>query len=334
MNTKKGIIHNGFLIAASMIVLLLAACGPVQTPTPDVLVVTSTPEPSPVVMVVTATQPPEEPPAEEPAADEPAAEEPAAEQPAEEATAEPAPTEVVSDSPLPGVASNSEWTPEYQTFEGIEYALVPPGCFEMGSNDAAGTLSEQPVHKQCFDRPFWIAVYEVTNALIESSSIEPEAQRQFRGDEVPRTNVTWFEAAAFCESVGGRLPTEREWEYAARGPDGLRWPFGDQWLPGFVIHAANATSPVDVGTYPENASWVGALDMVGNVREWTSTGQASYPYDPTDGREDTSDRGNAQRITRGGGFLSGKDFVRSAYREWYDRAFYTADIGLRCARDY
>jgi formylglycine-generating enzyme required for sulfatase activity len=269
---------------------------------------------------------------------DPTAEPPTAE--ADQPTAAP-PTEAAAEAtaiptaqaPIGGVTANNQWSPQEREFNGMIFVQVPAGCFEMGAVGVAATLSEGPPHQQCINAPFWIGTYEVTNLQVRDSGVDTVAEQAFRGDEVPRSNLTWFEARSVCESFGGRLPTEVEWEFAARGPDGLTWPFGELWQPGFIIHAANATSPVAVGQYREGASWVGAFDMSGNVREWVSSAQGSYPYDASDGRENDTSSANPNRITRGGSWQSGKDFVRLTYREWYDWNGYTTDIGFRCARD-
>lgn len=317
-------LRNGLrlLLFASM-VMMLAGCGgqiPVQpqpTPAPATEVEQPEEEETPVVVVVTATG------------------EPAGETPAEEPT--PAATEAATEPAGTGpeftaVTANGDWSIQIQGFDGIDYALVPVGCFQMGSNDAFAQFNEQPINQQCVDSPYWIMVYEVANEDIEQRNFVVSAERNWRGDDVPRTNITWVEAQSFCQSIGGRLPTEVEWEYAARGPSGWRWPFGDDFLPGFVVHASNATSPIDVGSFPENASWVGALDLAGNVREWVNTNWKEYPYEADDGREDGSPGGD--KVVRGGSYQSGRDFTRGSFREFYDARGFTADLGFRCARDY
>jgi formylglycine-generating enzyme required for sulfatase activity len=104
-------------------------------------------------------------------------------------------------------------------------ALVPAGCFPMGSND--GDFDEQPVHQICFDTPFWIDVTEVTNGQFAALSGQAERSSNWTDADRPRETVTWVEADAFCRLRGARLPTEAEWEYAAREPDGLVYPWGN-----------------------------------------------------------------------------------------------------------
>lgn len=211
--------------------------------------------------------------------------------------------------------------------------MVPTGCFELGAVGAAATLAERPEHPQCVDAPFWIGETEVTNGQAKASGFTFATAGEYAADNFPRDNVTWVEAKAFCESLGMRLPTEVEWEWAASGPDNLNWPGGDIYEPGFIIQAGNATLAAAVGQFSQGASWVGAFDMAGNVREWTSTGQASYPYDASDGRENYTDSGTQMKITRGGSYSSGGDFTRTSYRDWYDRDNFTGDIGWRCVRN-
>ena len=223
------------------------------------------------------------------------------------------------------VAANADWTPVAQTFDGVEMVLVPPGCFTMGNDE--GRRDERPAHEVCFEQPFWIDRYEVTNGQFGS----PGA---FEGDDLPRGNLTWFDVRDYCQLRGGRLPTEAEWEYAARGPDGLLFPSGEAVDGSIVVTDENTgTVVLAVGSFPANASWVGAYDMIGNMWEWVSSAYERYPYTTEDGREDLNNA-ELRRVYRGG---------RSAYQEWGiytpTRFWMAADgrdwfIGFRCVRNY
>ncbi|TVR19435.1 MAG: hypothetical protein EA396_12540, partial [Anaerolineaceae bacterium] len=163
------------------------------------------------------------------------------------------------------ITRNDDWTPVERDFDGITMVQVPAGCFMMGYDGEGG--------EQCFDEPFWIDKYPVTNRQYGSSGF-------WSGDDLPRESVNWFDARDFCEARGGRLPTEAEWEYSARGPDGWIYPWGNEFFANNVVNSGGRTA--DVGSRPGGVSWVGALDMSGNVWEWTSSLFEPYPYDADD----------------------------------------------------
>ena len=254
-----------------------------------------------------------------------------------------------------GVSTNDEWLPVIREFGGIPMVLVPAGCFTMGSTDEQidqyltmlnrrGLYAdEQPAHRQCFQEPFWIDLYEVTNGFYGSYGL-------WYDNDQPRESVTWFEANSYCHTRGGRLPTEAEWEYAARGPDNFLYPWGNTFdgnrlnfcdsncqVPGAdpsIDDGYATTAPV--GSYPHGASWVGALDMAGNVWEWVSTSLQPYPYHPNDGREvDAEQLGRSSTMmVRGGGRLDPRYVVRSANRNERMAHHYDSRFGLRCARSF
>jgi formylglycine-generating enzyme required for sulfatase activity/CubicO group peptidase (beta-lactamase class C family)/acetyl esterase/lipase len=260
-----------------------------------------------------------------------------------------------------GVSTNAEWTPVVQEFDGVEMVLVPAGCFMMGSTEeeidaafeackSASTkceveygrgwfAGEMSRHEICFDEPFWIDRYEVTNAQFRAFGGQAAEESHWMDDDRPRETITWFEATAFCELRGVRLPTEAEWEYAARGPDGLIYPWGNDFVAANVVYEANAHGQTaEVGSRPGGASWVGALDMSGNVEEWVSSLVYPYPYDAADGREISDDFGGWSRVKRNGSWTNwdtGSDntsFLRAAYRSGQDPPWGNYSLGFRCAR--
>jgi formylglycine-generating enzyme required for sulfatase activity len=231
---------------------------------------------------------------------------------------------------------NVDWTPVVQVFDGIEMVLVPAGCFWMGST--AGSHNEQPLHKLCFEAPFWIDRTEVTRSMyaacVAGGACSPKEPNEFssRADQ-PVNYVSWYEAGAYCAWRGARLPTEAEWEYAARGPDSLIYPWGYDFSEEQVVYAGNSDNQIaEVGSKPDGKSWVGALDMSGNVLEWMSTIYREYPYRPDDGREDgTVD--NIGRLMRGGSFeFADPELLRAAQRIVDHPAVGYDSSGIRCVR--
>ncbi|MDX2138154.1 MAG: SUMF1/EgtB/PvdO family nonheme iron enzyme [Chloroflexota bacterium] len=227
------------------------------------------------------------------------------------------------------VTHNADWTPVTQDFNGVTMVLVPAGCFMMGSND--GGEDEQPVHEQCIEAPFWIDRTEVTNEAFDSTVADctwwsSEAEQ-------PRICITWFDARDYCASRGARLPTEREWEYAARGPNNLIYPWGNTWNENNAVWNGNSNGgAANVGSRPSAASWVGALDMSGNLWEWTSTIYEPYPYVATDRREDdTGYRTDIRRVLRGGSFYGSTDDLRAPTRIRYFPINVLDVIGVRYA---
>ena len=208
----------------------------------------------------------------------------------------------------------------------MEMVLVPAGCFDMGEDGEGG--------RQCFDEPFWIDRYEVTNAqygFIGSRCIEWSSQ-----SDQPRDCVNWFDSRDFCASRGARLPTEAEWEYAARGPDGLIYPWGNDLVADNGVYGGNSgLQTAAVGSAPGGVSWVGAYDLSGNVWEWTSTIYQDYPYNARDGRENNSDINGPRvhRVVRGGSFDQIVNFLRATYRDSHYTDDVSANLGFRCARD-
>lgn len=222
------------------------------------------------------------------------------------------------------IVSNVDWVPVIRDINGVEMVQVPAGCFWMGNEK--GRRDEQPVRYMCFDESFWIDRYEVTNGQFGS-------QGAFPGENRPRENLTWFEARDYCQSRGARLPTEAEWEYAARGPDSLYYPWGNQWNEDNLAYDGNFEGQTfDVGSFPAGMSWVGAYDLAGNVWEWVSSLYRSYPYKASDGRENPDDATN-RRVYRGG-LGSYIDYAAGAATRFRadpgERSWF---VGFRCAID-
>ncbi|MFQ5855433.1 MAG: SUMF1/EgtB/PvdO family nonheme iron enzyme [Anaerolineae bacterium] len=151
----------------------------------------------------------------------------------------------------------------------------------------------------------------------------------------PVVGVSWYEAVAYCNWLAAqtgkpyRLPSEAEWEKAARGTDARRYPWGDQQPTAELCNfGENVGRPTPVGqSSPQGDSPHGCADMAGNVWEWTRSLCRSYPYDAADGREDLQVEG--ARVLRGGAFHNGQEGVRCAFRDWDDPDVRYGNLGFR-----
>ena len=229
------------------------------------------------------------------------------------------------------VSANADWTPVERAFDGVTMMLVPAGCFTMGT-DAEHDVDERPAHQVCFTTPFWMDKFEVTQQdFLRLGGIKANPNT-FEGALRPVESISWFEALAFCEVRGGRLPTEAEWEFAARGPDSLEYPWGNELdLELLSYDRAENAETENVGSYPGGVSWIGAFDLAGGVFEWVANTQLAYPYDPNDGREDLT--GEAPRVVRGGSRFVNLNTGRAPDR--FSVTPYLVDkfVGVRCVRD-
>lgn len=221
-----------------------------------------------------------------------------------------------------------------------DMVLIPAGEFLMGSDEkpaAGGPPLAAPEHK--VDLPaYYMDVYEVTYGqwmrFTTESDYSPEGDwRQYYsiGKEYnPVTNVTWDDAKAFCEWAGKRLPTEAEWEKAARGTEGLKYPWGDKFDPTKSnCNEMGYRNTIEVGQIETDKSPYGMYDMMGNAQEWTSDMLKAYPGSPI--------RGN-DAFTRGFVAVRGSSYAMKggSMTLWSRTGYFPKSqfgIGFRCARD-
>jgi formylglycine-generating enzyme required for sulfatase activity len=214
--------------------------------------------------------------------------------------------------------------------------LVSGGSFEMGRND--GDEYERPAHAVSV-KPFYIDVHEVTCAKYAkfvaaekhaSPPTWPGGVYDPANALLPVTGVNWDDAQAYARWAGGRLPTEDEWEFAARGTDGRLYPWGNAWQPNSANAAqTSAGRMVPVGSYSAGASPSGALDMVGNAWEWTASSLKAYPGGSLPQAPE------ADLMVIRGNYWNGKATqATTTFRRGYPaRGEDYKNTGFRCARD-
>ena len=230
----------------------------------------------------------------------------------------------------------------------IDWVEIPAGPFLMGSDkqkDKDAYDAELPQHTVTL-AAYRIGRTPVTNVQYKlfADATGHEAPRHWLNGQIPKgkenhpvVNVSWHDAQAFCDWAKARLPTETEWEKAARGTDGRIYPWGNEAPDASRCNFnRNVGDTTPVGKYPKGKSPYGVLDLAGNVWEWTSTiwgknfdkPDFAYPYDPNDGREDR-DKTDVRRVLRGGSWFNEARNVRSAFRIGKDPAACNFDAGFR-----
>jgi formylglycine-generating enzyme required for sulfatase activity len=263
----------------------------------------------------------------------------------------PAPTPTVTPIPptatVPPVAIGPT---QVSPVDGMVQVDVPAGEFLMGSpgSNVLANNDEKPQHSVYLDA-YWIDQTEVTNAMyarcVNAGACQPPASTQSKArekyygdstyDDYPVIYVSWNDAKAYCGWAGRRLPTEAEWEKAARGTDGRVYPWGNQYpsltLANYKSVESNQVDTSEVGHYPAGASPYGALDMAGNVWEWVNDWYGANYYTLSPASNPPGPATGTERVLRGSSWEAGDWALRTVNRSHSELVSSLEGVGFRCA---
>jgi formylglycine-generating enzyme required for sulfatase activity len=247
-----------------------------------------------------------------------------------EPTDTPEPTSTFTPTPLPA---------EIQDPSGAEMILIPAGPFTMGSD--TNQAAARPAHTVTLD-DFYIDKYEVTNeqylVCVEEGSCPTGGGSRLRNPNWighPVMDVTWYDAQRFCEWRGGRLPTEAEWEKAARGTDERTFPWGEDAVTcELVRYGACGWMTAPVGSHPKGVSPYGVHDMAGNAWEWTADWYLQKYYEQSPAENPTGpDFNTYYKSTRGGAWFYQAGLQTAIWRNHAPPEVAYSYLGFRCVRD-
>ncbi|HTO99935.1 MAG TPA: SUMF1/EgtB/PvdO family nonheme iron enzyme [Anaerolineales bacterium] len=225
--------------------------------------------------------------------------------------------------------------------DGMNQVYIPAGEFTMGT-DSAAIRKGDVLHKVTL-HAYWIDQFTVTNAMyrlcVQARKCRHTASYDTYLDDpaykdYPVHYVNWFDAQAYCKWEGGRLPTEAEWEKAARGVNALRYPWGNS-LPDASLLNYNDEfgKPVSAYSYWAGMSPYGLLNMAGNVQQWVADWYGSDYYARSPEQNPTGPADGTLKVLRGGGFWDSAKEVTTYFRFKHDPSSSGAHRGIRCAAD-
>jgi formylglycine-generating enzyme required for sulfatase activity len=252
----------------------------------------------------------------------------------------PTPTMTPTATPEPPLG-----TSKVSAIDGMNQIYIPSGSFLMGSKDDynEAEIQEKPQHTVYLDG-FWMDQTDVTQGMYKrciASGTCPDVVHDLEQnpnfanpefDNHPVIYVTWEVAKTYCERVGRRLPTEAEWEKAARGTDGRLYPWGDtppngnQALFGMALNQTRA-----VGSYPAGASPYGVLDMIGNVRQWVSDNYDIYYFGGSPDRNPQGPDSGESKVLKGASYKDAVHYTHAAMRFHHVPGSAGENRGFRCA---
>lgn len=225
----------------------------------------------------------------------------------------------------------------FPTKTNMEMVLIPAGSFLMGID--GNDLDQRPQHEVYLDA-YWMDLTEVTNtqylACVDAGGCKPPGEAQYYREQAlgshPVAYVTWQDARDFCQWAGKRLPTEAEWEKAARGEDGRKYPWGNETPTGILANFDECNDgTTKVGRFLNGASPYGVLDMAGNVWEWVADWYDARYYQTSPAQNPTGPASGTKRVLRGGSWNSDELYMRASNRHWYYPDLSNLLNGFRCA---
>jgi formylglycine-generating enzyme required for sulfatase activity len=240
------------------------------------------------------------------------------------------------------IASAQIPAPEITGKDGTPMVLVPAGEFTMGSE--GWDADEKPVHRVYLDA-FYMDQYEVTTGryakfMRETGRAQPAQWKDVNpatDGERPVVGVTWHDADAYCRHYGKRLPTEAEWEKAARGSDGRRFPWGHEepthLQANFGATWAGYETLMKVGNLEAGKSPYGIYDLAGNAWEWVADWYDMNYYKNSPGRNPTGPTRGGSKVLRGGSWYNMLYDLRSTNRSYFVPTSRFFDLSFRCAQD-
>jgi formylglycine-generating enzyme required for sulfatase activity len=222
--------------------------------------------------------------------------------------------------------------------DGAIVVRIPGGEFRMGSPEGEGESEEHPQHVVQVDG-FLMDKTEVTwgqyrRFAMQTGRTLPKTPIWGMPEAFPASNITWEDARSFCAWAGGRLPTEAEWERAARGAEARRYPWGDDWDPARCnTRDGGVHAPSAAGAYPDCLSPYGVLDLAGSVGEWCEDWYGADYYAKSPAENPIGPDTGRTRVSRGGWWMNAASFVRGAYRQGFDPGWPDPTRGFRCVQD-
>jgi formylglycine-generating enzyme required for sulfatase activity len=252
----------------------------------------------------------------------------------------------ISSNQYSQTAENHDYINTYNSINNMTLVYIPAGEFLMGSSgdDAGRYEDEEPQHTVYLDS-YWISKTQITNAMFTECvnaevckySVNNKTDPAFQDSEYadhPVVYITWGMAQTYCGWTGGRLPTEAEWEKAARGPRGAMFSWGNE-IPTEMKFASNINNMIGdttpVGLFLYGSSYYGVMDMGGNVREWVLDWYDPDYYENSPSKNPQGPETGEKKVLKGASYLDPLNYARAANRLTHEPDSPGAIRGFRCA---